>query len=237
LDLSELRQKIGSIAESLRRQDKQLLDVRLKSLICAFPFNQYEYALMFLLDRKVIDFPQYERLRNDYVSTNKHLGLYELAPRTFGETWAHAHVKDLDSRFTKPSRSLDPDYDGQYDLWIDGIKVEIKAARAVNQTKKRDSLVSKALRYDSDESFWMNYQQIKLGICDVFVFIGVWVDQIVYWVFSDEQVRNNRYLSHQHRGGIEYQIGITDKNIRDFDLYRVDPSEIGEKVIEKGTTK
>jgi len=236
MDLNELKQKIASIAQSLRTQDKQLLDVRLKSLISVFPFNQYEYALMFLMDRKVIDFAQYERLRNDYVSTNKHLGLYELAPRTFGETWAHAHIKDLDSRFTKPSRSLDPDYDGQYDLWIGGVKVEIKAARAIN-TKKRDSLVTKALRYHSEEPFWMNFQQLKLETCDVFVFIGVWVDRIVYWVFSDEQVRNNRHLSHQHRGGIEYQIGITDKNLHDFDSYRVNPSEIGEKVIEKGTTK
>ena len=236
MDLNELKQKIASIAQTLRTQDKQLLDVRLKSLISVFPFNQYEYALMFLMDRKVIDFAQYERLRNDYVSTNKHLGLYELAPRTFGETWAHAHIKDLDSRFTKPSRSLDPDYDGQYDLWIGGVKVEIKAARAIN-TKKRDSLVTKALRYQSEEPFWMNFQQLKLETCDVFIFIGVWVDRIVYWVFSDEQVRSNRHLSHQHRGGIEYQIGITDKNLHDFDSYRVNPSEIGEKVIEKGTTK
>ncbi len=237
MDLSELRQKIASIAESLRTQDKQLLDVRIRSLVSVFPFNEYEYALMFLLDRKVIDFQQYGALRNDYVSANKYLGLYELASRTFGETWAHAHVVDLDSRFSKPSSSLDPDYDGQYDLWIDGVRVEIKASRAAITTSERKSLVSKALRYDSDEPFWMNFQQIKLEICDVFVFIGVWVDQIVYWMLSSEQVKNNRYLSHQHRGGIEYQIGVTDKNVRDFDTYRVDPSEIGQRVIEKGTTK
>ena len=236
MDLSKLRQKIAAIAESLRTEDKRVLDVRLKSLVSVFPFNEYEYALMFLMDHKVIDFRHYEELRGGYVSTNKHLGLYELAPRTFGETWAHAHIKDLDSRFVKPAKSLDPDYDGQYDLWLDGVKVEIKAARATN-TKKRDSLVSKALRYDSDEPFWMNFQQIKLGVCDVFVLIGVWVDQLVYWVLSDDQVRDNRYLSHQHRGGIEYQIGITDKNIRDFDAHRIDPSEIGQRVIKKGTTK
>jgi hypothetical protein len=50
-------------------------------------------------------------------------------------------------------------------------------------------------------------------------------------------VKGNKYLSHQHRGGIEYQIGITDKNISDFDEYRVNPSEIGKKVIEKGRRK
>jgi len=83
----------------------------------------------------------------------------------------------------------------------------------------------------------MNFQQIKLDICDVFIFVGVWADQIVYWVLSHSEVRKNRYLSHQHRGGIEYQIGVTDRNVDDFDKYKVSPSEIGMKVIEEGRKK
>jgi len=235
MDLSELRQRIASIAQNLRAQDKQLLDVRLKSLISAFPFNEYEYALMFLLDQEVIDFPHYERLRDDYVSTSKYIKLYELAPRTFGQTWGHNHIRDLDSRFARPDKSLDPDFVNEYDLWFGGVKVEVKASRASKEGK--GSLASRAIRYGSGESFWMNFQQLKLDVSDVFILIGVWVDRIVYWVITNEQVKNNKYRSHQHRGGVEYQIGITDRNIRDFDAYRVDPSEIGKKVIEKGTTK
>lgn len=56
---------------------------------------------------------------------------------------------------------------------------------------------------------------------------------MVYWVLSNDEVKKNKYLSHQHRGGIEYQIGITDKNIGDFDKYKVSPSKIGRKVVEK----
>jgi hypothetical protein len=136
----------------------------------------------------------------------------------------------------KPDKSIDPDYAGRYDLWINNVRVEIKAGRAIN-TKKRGSLASKALQYGSSEPFWMNFEQIKLDICDVFIFVGVWADQTAYWVFSNDEVKGNKYLSHQHRGGIEYQIGITDKNISDFDEYRVNPSEIGKKVIEKGRRK
>ncbi|MDI6840766.1 MAG: hypothetical protein QMD71_07975 [bacterium] len=44
---------------------------------------------------------------------------------------------DLDSRFKKPDKNLDQDYDGQYDLWIDGVKVEVKACRAINTKKER----------------------------------------------------------------------------------------------------
>jgi len=79
----------------------------------------------------------------------------------------------------------------------------------------------------------MNYQQIKLNVADMFIFIGVWVDRIIYWVMSNEEVKTNKYLSHQHTG-IEYQIGIKRENISSFDEYRVNPSEIGEKVIQKG---
>jgi len=232
MDIKQLEDYLASLAESLKNNDKELLNARLKSLMSVFPFNEYEYTLMFLLNKKVIKFREYEKLRNEYVSSNRYLDLYGLAPRIFGEIWGHEHIKDLDKTFMKPDKSIDPDYDGQYDLWINNVRVEVKAARAIN-TKKRGSLVSTALRYDSSEPFWMNFQQLKLDICDVFIFLGVWADQIIYWVFSNDEVKNNKYLSHQHRGGIEYQIGITDKNMRDFDGYRVNPSEIGKRVIEK----
>lgn len=232
MDIKQLKDFLNSLAESLKDEDRKLLNARLKGLISAFPFNEYEYILMFLLDREIIKFKEYEKLRTDYVSANTYLELYGLAPRVFGEIWSHRHIIDLNNRFVRANKEVDPTYEGQYDLWLDGIKVEVKSARAINTTK-RGNLVAKALKCDSDEPFWMNYQQIKLDIADVFIFVGVWVDQIVYWIMSNEDVKNNRYLSHQHRGGIEYQIGITDKNISEFDNYRVETSKIREKVIQK----
>jgi len=41
-------------------------------------------------------------------------------------------------------------------------------------------------------------------------------------------------LRRQHKGGIEYQKGITHKNISEFDSYGVKPDKLGEAVIEKG---
>ena len=212
MDIAELRERIERLAFSLDIRDQELLQARLGALISVYPFNEFEYCLTFLLDRGIVSFGVYESLRECYVSSNSHLGLFELAPRTFGETWGHQHIMDLDIRFKKGSRAVDASYEGQYDLWIEGARVEVKAARSID-TKKRDSLVSKALRYGSDEPFWMNYQQLKPDACDVFIFIGVWIDQVRYWVLSSEDVVSNEYLSHQHRGGIEYQIGITHHNI------------------------
>jgi len=112
----------------------------------------------------------------------------------------------------------------------------VKAARAID-TKTRGNLVSKALRTNSDRPFWMNFQQLKLDICDVFVFLGVWVDAIRYWVLSHDDVKNSPHLSHQHRGGVEYQIGITDRNIDVFATHLVDPANVANRVIELGRKK
>lgn len=232
MDIKQLKQYLNNLTQSLESKDRQLLRARLGSLISVFPFNEYEYILMFLSDKKIITFQEYEKLREKYVSSNKYLELYGIAPRIFGEMW-HQHLMDLDNRFKKPDKNLDPGYEGQYDLWIDGVKVEVKSSRAIN-TKKRGSLVSKSLRYKSDEPLWMNFQQIKADMADVFIFVSVWADKIVYWVMSDKEVKENKYYSPQHRGGIEYQIGITDKNITEFDIYKVDPNKIRNVVLKKG---
>jgi hypothetical protein len=95
-------------------------------------------------------------------------------------------------------------------------------------------LKAKAIHRGSNEPFWMNFQQIKPDAAQVFIFIGVWPDNIVYWVLAREEIRKNQHLSHQHRGGIEYQIGITDKNISEFDRYKTEPTDLAETVIRKG---
>jgi len=116
-----------------------------------------------------------------------------------------------------------------------GVRVEVKSSRAIH-TKKRGGLASKALRYGGDEPFWMNFQQLKPDVCDVFVFIGVWVNRIVYWVISSEEAESSEYLSHQHRGGIEYQIGITNSNIDEFERFQTNPEQLGNKVLSLGAS-
>ena len=232
MNQEELRSYLEHLIGALESANQELLRVRLESLVSAFPFNEYEYIITFLVDRHVISFSEYEELRNNYVSANRYLDLFSLAPRVFGQIWGEKHVMDLDKRFQKPDKNLDPDYDGQYDLWIEGGRVEVKAARSIH-TRKRGNIASKALRSGEEAPFWMNYQQLKLDICDVFVFIGVWVDSIVYWVMSNQEVKNNKYLSHQHRGGIEYQIGIRDTNIQEFDSFKVDAMTLAQTVIAK----
>jgi len=243
MDIKDLDKKLSSWIKELANGDKKFLLARLSGLKSVFPFNEYEYRLMFLLNKKIITFKEYENLRDNYVQSNPYLELYGLASRIFGGIWAENHLVDIDERFKKASKKdpnlkiLDPDFDGDYDLYITTddkkiIKVEVKASRAIN-TKIRETQESTALSYSSKESFWMNFQQIKLDVSDVFVFIGVWVDKILYWVLTNEEVKNHPERSHQHRGGIEYQIGITEKNINKFKKFLVEPNKIVDTILAK----
>jgi len=134
----QLRDYLDKFIGTLRQQDRHFLDVRLRSLVSVFPFNEYEYILMFLRDRSVISFDEYEKLRNAYVSANRYLKLFGLAPRVFGQIWGEQHLMDLDSRFKKADKALDSEHEGQYDLWIDGVRVEVKAARAIDKSRRGD---------------------------------------------------------------------------------------------------
>jgi len=236
MDIEDLRQALEKWVDSLQPENERFLRARLSSLKSVFPFNEYEYILMFLLGKSAISLSDYEELRESYVQSNKYLPLYEISPRIFGQVWAEQHLIDIDSRFQKPSRSLDPDYAGNYDLWMEGIRVEAKASRAADQ-QIRGPIVTRALTLASEKPFWMNFQQIKVEMCDVFIFIGVWVDEILYWVMSDSEVRSHPGLSHQHAGGIEYQIGLTNRNIEEFDKYLVDVTQLGDIVLQKGGIK
>ena len=218
MNQQQLLDYLNRIVDSMGDSDKSLLRARLRGIFSVFPFNEYEYIIAFLLDRGVLSFYEYEALREDYVSANKYLELFSLGPRRFGQTWGERHLQDIVEELEKPTRDLDPSYDNEYDLWLRGLRIEVKSSRAVREDS-RVPLPEKALNWGSDASFWMNYQQLKLDICDVFVFIGVWVDRIVYWVMSNDDVKSSPYLSPQHRGGIEYQIGVRDSNIKEFEIY------------------
>lgn len=229
MDKKNLDKKLEKWIKELPQKSKKFLLARLSGLKSIYPFNKYEYRLMYLFDRKIITFKEYEKLREAYVNANPYLNLYNISPRVFGEIWAQKHLTDVDIRFKKPSRKIDKKYSGEYDLYLANggriIKVEVKACRAIN-TKLRGGLETKALSFDSKEPYWMNFQQIKLDIADIFIFVGVWIDKILYWILTNEEVKKHPTRSHQHRGGVEYQIGITEKNINRFKKFLVKPNRL-----------
>jgi len=108
-------------------------------------------------------------------------------------------------------------------LWLDGIRIEVKASRVVDSNSD-EPLYMKALSRNSNKNFLMNFQQLKPQCCDVFIWVAVFRDQIVLWVMSSKEVLSNPlYSKGQHRGnkGNEGQLHIKQDNIallNDFEL-------------------
>lgn len=240
MGIKQLKKYLDSFTQSLKSKDRKLLGVRLTSLKSVFPFNEYEYTLMYLLNKKVISFKEYDILRENYIKSNTYRELYGIAPRIFGDQWAKKHLMDIDARFKEPSANLDSNFQGEYDLYLQNnkqkVKLEVKASRATN-TKIRGKLEAKALNFSSKEPFWMNFQQLKLDLADAFVFIGVWTDRILYWVLTNEEVKVHPIRSHQHRGGVEFQIGIRDYNIEQFKKNLVEPTKLVDTILRRMKVK
>lgn len=232
--INELSKKIDELNKKTNNK-YNLSDEVLDNLYFVYPFNKFEYVISHLISTNIISLEQYLEIRNKYLERNKYLYIFEItAPRTFGENWAQQHLNEIVPELRRPSKEYDEDYSGQYDFWYDGIRIEVKASRAVKR-KSGEQLIIKALTSDSKFGFDMNFQQIKPSCCDVFVWIGVWRDVIRYWVLSSDDVRNNKYFSiGQHRGNVgEGQLWLKESNIDFFKSYEVGVRDILDKIIEK----
>jgi len=224
--MEHLQEELDSLLAQL--PNEQEVRDRLESLVSVYPFNEYEYIISTLLAMDVLTLDGYHELRDNYIARNLYLYVFEIsAPRTFGEAWAQGHLKELVPELQKPSKKTDPDYSGQYDLVLDNIRIEVKASRAVDADMDAPLYV-KALASDSRKSFWMNFQQMKPGCCDLFVWVAVWRDVIRYWVLSSHEVETNPYYSKgQHRGNVgEGQLHVKQDNIHEFDKYDVKPNKL-----------
>ena len=210
-------------------EDESEIRTRLESLVSVYPFNEFEYMISTLLGAGVLSVDAYCELRDEYIARNLYLYIFEIsAPRGFGEAWAQGHLKELVPDLVKPTKKLDLNYSGQYDFLLDGkIRIEVKASRAVD-FESDEALYVKALAANSNQPFDMNFQQIKPGCCDVFVWVGVWRDVIRYWVLSsDEVAANKHYSAGQHRGNVgEGQLHVKRDNVAEFSKYEARSNEL-----------
>ena len=200
-----------------------------------FPFNEYEHLLFHLMERGGMTFDEYRKIRAEYISQNPNLWIFEIsAPRQFGERFAQTYVQAKSSKLRNPSNQLDPNYSGQYDLWMDGIKIEVKASRAVDQ-KSDEPLYMKALSKHTTKPFLMNFQQLKPQCCDVFIWVAVFRDEIVLWVMNSDTVLHHPLFSKgQDRGnkGNEGQLHITHENIHLLNQYQLKDDDLAGAILQ-----
>ena len=228
MELTELKDRIIESFSGSAEQLQEVLElVALDHSV--FPFNEYEHLICNLINRGCLTFEQYIEIRNDYISENPNLWIFEIsAPRGFGEGFAQTYVQSKGVNLKRASKKLDPNYSGEYDLWLDGIKIEVKASRAVDANSE-EPLYMKALSRNSKKNLLMNFQQLKPQCCDVFVWVAVFRDEIVLWVMNSREVsENNLFSKGQHRGnsGNEGQLHVKHDNIHNFDIYELKDNDI-----------
>ncbi|MDQ2806618.1 MAG: hypothetical protein M3Z04_06830 [Chloroflexota bacterium] len=229
--MEKLQQQLDALIARLENAEE--LRAQVRSLVSVYPFNEFEYIIVHLLAANELTLDEYHEMRADYIYRNLYLPLFEIsAPRGFGELWAQGHLRQLVPALQRPTKQLDPEYGGQYDFWLPPrIRIEVKASRAV-EANRDAPLYVKALSADSAKPFDMNFQQIKPRYCDVLVWIGVWRDDIKYWVIPSFAVENSSFYSKgQHRGNIgEGQLHINHLNISRFDPYLVQSTALEQDI-------
>ena len=237
----------------------------------SYPFSYYAQLVIYLVSKGILSYDEYKTMLNDFTMRNPYLFAFEMAPRTFGETWLEKRLlnifpvvkkKGLEKatkvKVTGGKKTLPafPDYKdplgkpftSQFDFichnGINRYKVEVKACRAIagSDNNHHDSNVaSRAYTYKSakDNKYQFHFQQIKPGFCDIFIFVGVCTDKILYWILTAEEVRNAGGLSPQHpTSGIKdiYDAkfeGQVYKTMDDYKPYLVDEKKILKTIIKK----
>jgi hypothetical protein len=238
MELTELKDRIISSFSGSNEDLEEVLAI-VEQDQAIFPFNEYEHLICNLIERGGMSYEQYIEIRTEYISENPNLWIFEIsAPRGFGEKFAQTYVQGKCSKLKKPSKKLDPNYTGEYDLWLDGITIEVKASRAVDSDSD-EPLYMKALSRHTKKRFLMNFQQLKPQCCDVFIWVAVFRDEIVLWIMNSDEVLNHPlYSKGQHRGnkGNEGQFHVKDDNINQLSKYELKGDNI-EKAIRDAASR
>lgn len=238
--MENLRNKLEIYLQKLPGYEQ--FKIELKNIQNIFPFNEIEYIFAKLLSNNIITFEEYKNLRNEYIKENINLPLFEImSPRIFGDIWAINYLKNLVPELKIPNKKIDNNYNGEYDLYLEYnnqiIKIEVKASRCVDIEKSNKPLYFKALLSNSNNSFMMNFQQLKPSCCDVFIWIAVYLDIIKIWVLNSNDVKNHKNFCSQHRKEkkeeniFEGQIIISEKNINTLNNFLIFPENLKEIII------
>lgn len=234
MELSALKNKIIESFKGSKKDLEEVLQI-IENDQSIYPFNEYEHLICQLIEKGGLTHQQYIDIRTEYINTNPNLWIFEIsAPRGFGEGFAQTYIRGKCTKLEIPNKKLDSTYSGDYDLWLDGIKIEVKASRAVD-SESNEPLYMKALSRNTNKSFLMNFQQLKPQYCDVFIWVAVFRDEIVVWVMSSKEVlENSLYSKGQHRGnaGNEGQLHIKQSNITQLKQYELTDDNLEKSIKE-----
>ena len=183
--------------------------------------------LTYLISKQYITFDEFERVMNELAVRRKYCDLYKWEARSFVLTWGESHIRGLFPELIKATKrkiiNRYPDFAGEFNLWSGGIRVEVKACRAYS-TGADENLTQRAYLHKEavNAGFRYRYPKLNPSCCDVFILIGVCLDELVYWVLSSEELLNHNKFVPQHRNGnaglnsIKGRLSVTEEEMRSY---------------------
>lgn len=241
--MKELNSAIDNLLHNTNGSAEVIESIKAEKTL--YPFSTANKLLTYFLSLGELSYEEFSTLSTSYSQRNKYLDLYDMAPRTYGQTWGEQHIRSLFPQFIKATKenvsSEYPSFDGEFDLWLNGIRIEVKACRA-NYEKGKGNLASRAYLHSEAKAagFKYHYQQLKPSCCDVFIWIGTCRDELIYWVLSSQELLNTGKLGSQHRNentGVagaevfEGQVFMTEEELAPF---LVEEKDILKTVLQKG---
>lgn len=225
--MKELKSKLEQLIKNTKGNQSIINSILQEKTL--YPFSNESKLLTYFLSIGELNFSDYNNIASEYNSRNKYLDLFDMAPRTYGQTWGEQHIRSLFPVFTKATKenlsSLFPNFDGEFDLWYKGVRIEVKACRANNE-KTSGSLASRAYLHSEsiDSNFKYHFQQLKPSCCDIFICIGTCRDKLLYWVLTSDELKQTGKLGPQHRNEqtgqnknvFEGQIFMTEDELKPF---------------------
>lgn len=97
-----LRREIDSLLDKAK-VSKSVIEL-LESENDIFPFSVEGRKIAYLMDIGFLSYSEYLKIYHEYSKRNQYLELFDMAPRTFGETWGEQHVMKLFPDFTKATK-------------------------------------------------------------------------------------------------------------------------------------
>ena len=100
--MKQLRAELDRLLR-VTRGDRNIINAILDGK-ALYPFSVEGQLLEYFLSIGEISYSQYDQMKTDYIQRNQYLELFDMAPRTYGQTWGEQHIRSLFPQFLKATK-------------------------------------------------------------------------------------------------------------------------------------
>lgn len=100
--MKQLREKIEELLCNSKCTKEEISSIMREKAL--YPFSRESRILAYLMSLGEITYDEYAKLDEDYCNRNQFLELFDMAPRTYGQTWGEEYIRKLFPQFIKATK-------------------------------------------------------------------------------------------------------------------------------------